>query len=124
MATGAHAVDRVAEATGLSPSTVFRAARAMREADPGLWPEAEKGGGRGAAHLEPRHLVNLALALAVAEPLTAAPQAVMGHRVSAPRELPFRQSERMGRAARLLAAAAVFSGKGGLGDDLSGWWSC
>jgi len=63
-------------------------------------------------------LVNLALALAVAEPLTAAPQAVMGHRAVAVRQPPFLQPEHMGRTARLLAAAAVFGGEGGLGDDL------
>jgi hypothetical protein len=62
------------------PSTVFRAARALREADATLWPEAAKGGGRGAAHVEPQHLVNLAIAVAASDYITRAPQVVVGYR--------------------------------------------
>ena len=57
-------------------SAVFRTARALQETDQTLWPKAAKGGGRGAAHLEPRHLVNLVLALALADPIAIAPQTV------------------------------------------------
>jgi hypothetical protein len=80
VATGAFAVKRIAETTGILPATVFRTARTLREADPTLWPIAAKGGGRGGAHVEPRHLVNLAIALAAADPITAAPKVVVGYR--------------------------------------------
>ena len=117
MATGAHAVDWISKATGILPATVFRTARALREADPTLWPQAAKGGGRGAAHLEPRHLVNLALALAVADPIAAAPKVVAGYRALI-RHRPQHvvRPEHTGRAARLLTG--VFGGADNLGGDL------
>jgi hypothetical protein len=52
----------------------------MREADQTLWPVADRGGGKGAAHIESHHLVNLALALAVADPIAAAPDVVAVYR--------------------------------------------
>jgi hypothetical protein len=79
VATASKAIDDIADATGILRATVFRAARALREADPLLWPQGEAGRGR-AAHVEPRPLVNLALALAVADPITTAPQIVSGYR--------------------------------------------
>jgi hypothetical protein len=117
VATGAHAVDWISKATGILPATVFRTARALREADPTLWPKAAKGGGRGAAHLERRHLVNLALALAVADPINAAPKVVAGYRALV-RHRPqhVMQPEHTGRAARLLTG--VFGGADDLGGDL------
>jgi hypothetical protein len=108
VATGAHAVERIAEATGILPATVFRTVRTLREADPTLWPEAAKGGGRGAAHLEPCHLVNLVLALAVADPITAAPKAVAGYRALVRHRLQqMVQPEHIGQAARLLASISA-----------------
>ena len=80
MATGAHAVERIAQATGILPATVFRAAKVLREYDTVLWPEAGRGGGKAAAHVEPSHLVNLVLALAVADPITKAPMIVKDFR--------------------------------------------
>jgi hypothetical protein len=80
MATGAQAVERIAQATGILPATVFRAAKILREYDSVLWPEAGKGGGKAAAHVEPSHLVNLVLALAVADPITKAPTIVKDFR--------------------------------------------
>lgn len=71
MATAAQAIQRVSEVTGMQLATVARAARALREADITLWPQGEKGRGRG-AQVVPNHLVNLIVALAVANPLTEA----------------------------------------------------
>lgn len=131
MATGAHAAERIAKATGALPATVFRAARIMREADPSLWPEAGKGGGRGAAHVEPSHLINLILALAIADPITAAPAMVASYRMFVYPGLQYVQRKHMGQTARMLfgtpspseqpdpvSAVGVFGGKGGLGADL------
>ena len=85
LATGAHAVDWIARATGLLPATIFRTARQLQMAGPDLWPKAKKGGGRGAAHLEEPHLVNLGIALAVADhPITAAPTNVRRFRALMP----------------------------------------
>jgi len=84
VATGAKAVARIAEAAGILPATVSRAARTLREANPDLWPEAGKGGGKRAAHVEPSHLVNLVLALAAADPITRAPDAVRAYRSLTP----------------------------------------
>ncbi len=131
MATGAHAAERIAKATGALPSTVFRAARIMREADPTLWPEAGKGGGRGAAHVEPSHLINLILALAIADPITAAPAMVASYRMFVYPGPQYLQREHMGQTAHMLfgtpspseqpdpvPAVGVFGGAGGLGADL------
>ena len=79
MATAAQAIERIAAETGILELTVFRAARALREADVMLWPQGTQGRGK-AAHVEAAHLVNLALALLVADPLTAAPQEVLTYR--------------------------------------------
>lgn len=76
MATGADAITAIADATGLLPATVGRAARALREAGGDLWPQSMPGGGRNANHVQPHHLVNLTLALMGADPLTDAPEAV------------------------------------------------
>lgn len=61
------------------PATVRRAARALREADVSLWPEGSAGRGK-AAEVNPHHLVNLAIAIAVADPITSAPDAVRKYR--------------------------------------------
>src|SRR4051812_44832892 len=73
MATAAEAIEQIAAKTGMLPATVFRAARALREADLRLWPQGTAGRGK-AAQVEASHLVNLVLALAVADPITAAPE--------------------------------------------------
>jgi hypothetical protein len=79
VATGAQAVERVATATRRLPSAVLRTARALREADPALWPQAGKGGGKSAAHVKPPHLANLAFALAAADVVAAAPKVAIGY---------------------------------------------
>ena len=85
LATGAHAVDWIARTTGLLPATIFRTTRQLQIASPDLWPKAKKGGGRGAADLEEPHLVNLGIALAVADhPITAAPASVRRFRALMP----------------------------------------
>jgi hypothetical protein len=76
VATGAQAVEVVAKATNIPLATVDRAARTLMEADPNLWPKGKKGGGKGAAHVRPTHLVNLLLAVMAANPITAAPAVV------------------------------------------------
>ena len=68
MATAAQAIERIAAETGILKSTVFRAARALREADVMLWPQGTQGRGK-AAHVGAAHLVNLALALLWPTPL-------------------------------------------------------
>jgi hypothetical protein len=71
MATASAAIDSIADVTGIPQATVFRGARALREADTSLWPQGAAGRGR-AAHVEPEHLVNIVLGLATADPLTEA----------------------------------------------------
>ena len=60
--------------------SVDRVARVLKQSRPNLWPRSGRGGGSKAAHVEPSHLVNLALGLAVADPITTAPQIVSGYR--------------------------------------------
>ena len=60
-------------------ATVFRAARSLREADVTLWPQGSQGSGQE-AHVEASHLVNLALAIGVADPVTSAPKVVPFYR--------------------------------------------
>ncbi len=106
MATGARAVAEVAEATGFLPSAVSVAARTLREAGTDLWPQGQKGGGRGAAHIEPRHLVSLALALVAADPAATAPEAVVAFRALTPHHSSVRPVH-SDLTARLLAEAGV-----------------
>jgi hypothetical protein len=80
MTTGAQATEAIAKATGVSLTLVERAARILKEADADLWPKAKKGGGKGAAHVTPAHLVNLLLTLMGADPLTEAPAIVPRYR--------------------------------------------
>jgi hypothetical protein len=121
VATGAEATERIAEATGLLPSTVFRTARLLREADKGLWPEAAKGGGRGAAHVEPRHLVNLAVALAVLQdPDIVAAKVIRAYRalVAHRRDQHVLVEDDVGQAASLLMTNDMFNGSRALGAEL------
>ena len=87
MATGAESIEAVAKAMGMPVAPVFAAARALREAQSDLWPQAARGGGKNARHVEPRHLANLALALGVADPLTEAPRFVANYRALVTTEL-------------------------------------
>jgi hypothetical protein len=80
MTTGAQATEAIAKSTGVSLTLVERAARILKEADADLWPKAKKGGGKGAAHVTPSHLVNLLLALMTADPITEAPEVVPRYR--------------------------------------------
>ena len=79
MATTAEAIDLIADTADMLRATVFRAARSLREADTALWPQGSQGKGME-AHVEPAHLVNLALAIAVADPVTSAPTVVPFYR--------------------------------------------
>jgi hypothetical protein len=74
MATGAQATARLAGETGSMWSRLERAAVALQAA--GKWPKGSRGGGRATPHVEPEHLVNLMLAIACADPITAAAGAV------------------------------------------------
>jgi hypothetical protein len=78
VATGRQAIEAIAEVTGKPAVTIGRAARALREAgqDRDLWPHAAPGGGKKAKHVRADHLTNLAVALAVADPLTEAPRQI------------------------------------------------
>jgi hypothetical protein len=118
MATGAQAVERIAEATALLPAHVFRFARYLREADQDLWPEAGKGGGKLAAHVEQRHLVNLAIALAVDDPGDAV-KAVPVYRNLVPNKANQHvlKREDIGMAASLLITHKMFRGRP-LGSEL------
>jgi hypothetical protein len=119
VATGVQAAERIAAATGLLPSSVFRTARTLREAGKGLWPEAAKGGGKGAAHVERRHLINLAIALAVNDPL-AAVKAIPAYRGLIPHrpEKHAPDPEHAGQAASLLMTNDMFNGRRAIGAEL------
>jgi hypothetical protein len=119
MATGAQAVERIAQATDLLPATVFRFARTLREADKTLWPEAAKGGGKGAAHVEPPHLVNLAIALAVNDPRDAVRAIPVYRRLMPDKpEQHILDDRDVGIAASLLRTNDAFNGKRALGAEL------
>src|SRR4051812_39994221 len=76
MATGAQAIEATSRVTGIPLASVERTARALKEAEGGLWPKARPGGGKNSAHIEARHLANLTLALLGTDTLAAAPEAV------------------------------------------------
>jgi hypothetical protein len=118
MATGAAATTRIAEATGALAANVFRTARTLREAGKDLWPEAGRGGGRVAAHVERRHLTNLAIALAVNEPLLAVKFIPVYRKLRADKPQQHALNPDSGQAASLLAVNDLFTGKRRLGDEL------
>jgi len=64
---------------GVLPATAFRAARALRERSISLWPQGSQGR-RQEAHVTVGHCVNLALAIATADPMTDAPNTVRRYR--------------------------------------------
>src|SRR5689334_5086696 len=78
MATGAQVTARIAGETGFLWSRLDRAAVALQAA--GLWPKGSRGGGRTTPHVGPEHLTNLMLAIACADPVTAAASAVRRYR--------------------------------------------
>ena len=122
MATGAQATERVAKATGVSVTYVERAARILKEADADLWPKARKGGGKGAAHVMPSHLVNLLLALMAADPITEAPEIVPRCRAMIPvlkNDLASNEFE-PGLEARIVAILDDFCPGTNLGERLEG----
>lgn len=80
MATGAQAIERIARDTGLTPITVLATSRPLKRHEPPLWAKAGKGGGKNAKHVEPTDLVNLALALAMADTFDTGPEAVLLYR--------------------------------------------
>jgi hypothetical protein len=129
MATGAQAIETVARAMHLQPPAISRFCRDLREANPTFWPQALKGGGKGAAHVEPPHLVNLALAMAVAAPIAGIPRAVgnyqeivRGYRAlipHRPKDHIFPDDpDRYGVAAGYLWNARVFTAEQSLGEAL------
>lgn len=102
MTTGAEAIQVVAEKTGLLQTTVFRAARALREAGGDQWPQAAgPGGGKNSRRVHPHHLTNLALTLTVA-PISAAPEIITGMRQLVPetseKSAPFLSGRNLGEA--------------------------
>ncbi len=126
MATASEAIAEIAATAVILPSTVFRTARALREADTGLWAQGSTG---QAAHVGPSHLVNLTLGLvvAVAEPVSSVP-AWMPHYRELTFPGPYRlRQEHRGAAIRILFEDApdglplvpgVLGGEGGFGGDL------
>jgi hypothetical protein len=99
----------MAEAARLPPPVVLRVARALREADLALWPQAGKGGGRVAAHVEPPHLVSLTIGIAIAfaDPLSVAPKIVSGYRDMIWNTVPAISPDRTGHATSLLTTAGL-----------------
>jgi hypothetical protein len=65
-ATGPEAVKEIAAASRLPEEVVDRHARRLKEAGRDLWPLSRRGGGRGSAYVQPKHVTNLVLALAAA----------------------------------------------------------
>lgn len=76
MTTSSEAIERIAVAIGESSLKVRRAATLLKEADTCLWPEADADGRIDASHVTVRHLFNLVVALAIADPITTAPEIV------------------------------------------------
>lgn len=76
MATGAIAIERIAKATGTPAVTVDNVSRVLKQHQPPMWALAGQGGGKRAKHVEPDHLVNMALGLAWADPISNAPAIV------------------------------------------------
>jgi hypothetical protein len=79
MATGTEAVEAIAKATGIAPTTVARAARTLKEAGGDLWPKAKPGGGINAAHVQPHHLAHLMIALMATDTMSLAAEAAKEH---------------------------------------------
>jgi hypothetical protein len=76
MATTTEAIAAISATTGDAEDAVGRLARALRQAEGNLWPRSKRGGGKGAAHVQLPHLINLALVQGVgAEPAHAAERA-------------------------------------------------
>jgi hypothetical protein len=78
MATGAQAIARLTTETGLGLSAIDRTSVALQAAK--LWPIGRRGGGRSTPHTEPAHLTNIAIAMCVADPITAAAEWVARYR--------------------------------------------
>jgi hypothetical protein len=112
------ATQRIAGATDALSATVFRTARTLREAGKDLWPEAGKGGGRAAAHVERKHLTNLAIALAVHEPLLAVKFIPVYRGLIPDKPEQHATTQDSGQVASLLATNDLFNGKRRLGDEL------
>ena len=92
MATGAIAIERIAEATGIPAVTVDNVSRVLKQHQPPLWALAGRGGGKRAKHVEPEHLVNLVMGLAWADPISNAPAIVSRLRGLVERRHPTRTS--------------------------------
>lgn len=130
MATTADAIERLAQVTGLLPATVGRVGRVLREHDANLWPQGAQGRGRQ-AQVESGHLVNLALGVAVANPITEAAKAVLAYRSLSPLDAAHAAADDVGETTDLLfgemqpsavdgylVPKAAFSEKSTLGADL------
>jgi hypothetical protein len=125
MATGAQATEEIAKPAGVSLTFAERAARILKEADADLWPKARKGGGKGAAHVTPAHLVNLLLTLMAADPLTEAPAIVPRYRNlivdrCADPEVDVFETESLNHIDRMTAILNEFCPGPNLGERLEG----
>jgi DNA-binding transcriptional ArsR family regulator len=69
MAASMQVIERMADASGVLPSTLDRTLRPLREAN--LVPMGEKGRGKSRGQYEPHHLVNVILGLAGYQPSDA-----------------------------------------------------
>jgi hypothetical protein len=118
MATGAQVAEHLADVMDVLPATVFRFCRMLREAGGDLWPEGGKGGGRAGAHVDRKHLTNLAIALAVNDPLHAAEWIPLYRGLLSYRPQAHKMREDSGVAAGVLAANDLFNGMRCLGDEL------
>jgi hypothetical protein len=113
MATSSAAIEEFSKVTGIARVTVEHTARMLREAVGGteLWPRSGKGGGKAARHVEPRHLANLILALAVTLPRNA-PDAVDALGAAKPERRSSRASSAAG-GPYALSGRALFTEAGG-----------
>src|SRR4051794_10981464 len=69
MATSMQVIERMADASGVLPSTLDRTLRPLRDAS--YVPMGEKGRGKSRGQYEPHHLVNVILGLAGYQPSDA-----------------------------------------------------
>ena len=79
MPTVKRAAIWLSEGMGVSPAAVTTAARIMREADTNLIPAGSRGKGQE-AQADNNHIVNMVIAMAVADPITSAARMVRAYR--------------------------------------------
>jgi hypothetical protein len=67
MATGQQALEYISRKAGIPFNPLERYARVLRDERNDFWALGKQGGGRFAAHVQPAHLINLAIAVAYGE---------------------------------------------------------